>query len=1292
MFRIRKQSLNRKLKLQCFISTTKSKPNHLHTYQPRETLGLSYSQILPKQLDLSPTRNSSKVLFKGLDPKLRIKDEEMFQAIPWSSQYDSVTRNPFAKDLHHLQSLLDALLTSRNFKRADKILETIFEITMKSRNESSHKEYLFALNKYLENYATQKNITVHDLEKYFNESFNGMTPTKDDKTYAILIAKALKDNDFRKYERYLSEIIPYKTLTKNTLSHIDILGVDYIINIIKNKDIEKGHIPENFIPLYEEVYQSNEENENLNKIESISKDLDQLKSVDSFGLKVIRNTLLGLNAETNDSQNLINEMIKDLEKGLNKDFSETGERDYFKLYKFLKTDEERQKYIEALDIFNLTRQKSVELKGNSSALERWKHTSNDLKKRGVLSINKKLNDYLFEWYEQLVPHIIEEAKLCKKVLNGEINIDKLDPSERAVYKERQIYSPYFVLVTPEKMAVVTILELLKLNSSNGVMEGMKTAKALVTVGKGIEVEYKSQKLLDSDNKFVSKKARSSREWDKIIRIIKNHHPNSTNTKEFDEWDGQTHLKIGAVLTKLLLQVAKVTVHGTDPTTGNKVSGLLPAFTQNFEYMKGQKLGVLKVHKKIASLLQSTDETTSLIPDYLPMLSPPKPWTSYNVGGYLSSSTFLVRTKESAETFAYVKAASERNDLVKVYDGLNVLGDTAWTVNRKVLEVITKYWNTGEEFLDIPPDIGEPKLPEPVAPNSEPEVLKDYQRRVKTAVNLASSLKSQRCETNYKLEIARAYVGERMFFPHNVDFRGRAYPISPNFNHLGNDLTRSLFLFWDGKELGNEGLRWLKIHLANLYGIDKVSLDDREKFAEENLNHIFKSAEHPFDENSWWMKGEKPWQVLSACFELNEAYKLSDPTKFISHLPVHQDGSCNGLQHYAALGGDIEGARQVNLVPADRPQDVYSHVAAKVQEKVDEEAAEGNKYAVFLQDKITRKVVKQTVMTNVYGVTFVGASDQIKKQIKHYFSPGDKDELAKHSLYLTTHVFNAIRQLFEGAHKIQDWLGDAAKIISKSIAVDFEEEATSGDGNNGLNHLSTVIWSSPVGLPCVQPYRAVRKQSVATNLQNVVITDPFSNSPIDARKQKTALPPNYVHSLDASHMLMTAASCRELGISFASVHDSYWTHASDIDLLNKKLRQEFVNLHKENLVLKLKEEFEARYKGFLQVINLSRDHELCKKIQDVRKKISKELGRNISFADEISLEKTRRRLLNSDDAEERLQGEQLVTPLSVTEDYDPLSLPQKVGGLQVLVPIAFPEVPKRGDFDVEVVKDSTYFFS
>ena len=64
----------------------------------------------------------------------------------------------------------------------------------------------------------------------------------------------------------------------------------------------------------------------------------------------------------------------------------------------------------------------------------------------------------------------------------------------------------------------------------------------------------------------------------------------------------------------------------------------------------------------------------------------------------------------------------------------------------------------------------------------------------------------------------------------------------------------------------------------------------------------------------------------------------DPTRHASGLPVQMDGSCNGLQHYAALGRDVEGAFQVNVSPSDRPQDVYSAVCDIVASAITADAA------------------------------------------------------------------------------------------------------------------------------------------------------------------------------------------------------------------------------------------------------------------------------------------------------------------------------------------------------------------
>ena len=67
------------------------------------------------------------------------------------------------------------------------------------------------------------------------------------------------------------------------------------------------------------------------------------------------------------------------------------------------------------------------------------------------------------------------------------------------------------------------------------------------------------------------------------------------------------------------------------------------------------------------------------------------------------------------------------------------------------------------------------------------------------------------------------------------------------------------------------------------------------------------------------------------------------------------------------------------------------------------------------------------------------------------------------------------------------------------------------------------------------------------------------------KQKNAFPANFIHSLDSSHMMLTSLQCHRHGLTFASVHDCYWTHASHIDEMNFFCRKEFVALHSQPIL-------------------------------------------------------------------------------------------------------------------------------
>lgn len=510
------------------------------------------------------------------------------------------------------------------------------------------------------------------------------------------------------------------------------------------------------------------------------------------------------------------------------------------------------------------------------------------------------------------------------------------------------------------------------------------------------------------------------------------------------------------------------------------------------------------------------------------------------------------------------------------------------------------------------------------------------------------------------------------------------------------------MFAEGKALGPSGLRWLKIHLSNLCGVDKVSFDAREKFAEDHIDDIRDSAESPLKGKRWWLQAEDPWQCLAICFVLRDALAMEDPTKYVCHLPVAQDGTCNGLQHYAALGGDVMGARQVNLMPSDSPSDVYTGVAELVKAAIQKHADDGSEIAAILKDVITRKVVKQTVMTNVYGVTFVGARGQILNQLKdipklkEYDGREDK-AFSQHSMsaFITREVFQSVKTMFSGANEIQNWFATSARRISLSISptqmdwnfmekkraeiegiepeVEVEEEEVekkpkkagrgvkkaykkskavrSKKGLRDVMFMTSVVWTTPLKLPVVQPYRRDRIQVVTTNLQNVYITDPNVVDEINARKQMTAFPPNFIHSLDATHMLMSAMKCSEAGITFASVHDSFWTHPADVDKMNRILRDAFIELHSGNIMQNLKAEFELRYEGYRYLQSIPDNDPVAIKIRACRARYARDVlhksgaGKKstLTMEEDLEWERSRERLLKSDDEEERARGAAMITP-------------------------------------------------
>ncbi|XP_062419499.1 DNA-directed RNA polymerase, mitochondrial [Pungitius pungitius] len=81
---------------------------------------------------------------------------------------------------------------------------------------------------------------------------------------------------------------------------------------------------------------------------------------------------------------------------------------------------------------------------------------------------------------------------------------------------------------------------------------------------------------------------------------------------------------------------------------------------------------------------------------------------------------------------------------------------------------------------------------------------------------------------------------------------------------------------------------------------------------------------------------------------------------------------------------------------------------------------------------------------------------------------------------------------------------------------------------------------------------------------------------DTVKQKNAFPPNFIHSLDSTHMMLTALHCYSAGLTFVSVHDCFWTHALTVDTMNQICREQFVALHSQPILRELSEFLLQKY--------------------------------------------------------------------------------------------------------------------
>lgn len=527
----------------------------------------------------------------------------------------------------------------------------------------------------------------------------------------------------------------------------------------------------------------------------------------------------------------------------------------------------------------------------------------------------------------------------------------------------------------------------------------------------------------------------------------------------------------------------------------------------------------------------------------------------------------------------------------VYSSVNAIQSTAWAINGKVLDTLEEITRRGGAMAGIPSMDVLPSVTRPASIDTDEEALLAWKKAESKRHEEEYQRKLAAREFHRVVRVAGQFREESaIYFPHNLDFRGRVYPLANYLNPQGDDLSKSLLTFAEGKPLGRKGGFYLAVHGANCLGkvngvkVSRMSLQERAGIITAASEMIRQVAADPFV-NRWWMDADEPLQFLAFCFEwagYAEARAEGKGMEFVSHLPVSFDGTCNGLQHYAALLRDQEGAEAVNVASNEKPSDVYQRVAdvvaqtlADIAVDVSAERAEPSQVSraklarLWLSSGLVdRSLAKRPTMTFAYGSGEYGFNEQLrawltkdtdyKKTKAHFTAPvvdekgvvGEKVVVPQACAMMAGICMDALEIVVSKAAEGRLWMQKAARAVVKNGAC--------------------VEWTVPsTGFPVRQEKFKTTVKRIETKLAGKVYK-PQVNLPThepDPITQANGVAPNFIHSLDAAALQMTVSRSAGQGVSaFAMVHDSYGTHAADAETLSRVLRESFVSLYTETDVL------------------------------------------------------------------------------------------------------------------------------
>lgn len=520
--------------------------------------------------------------------------------------------------------------------------------------------------------------------------------------------------------------------------------------------------------------------------------------------------------------------------------------------------------------------------------------------------------------------------------------------------------------------------------------------------------------------------------------------------------------------------------------------------------------------------------------------------------------------------AYLEEMNNRaHDMPEVYQSVNAQQNTAFKINIKVYQVANTVFHNGSVVGKLPSTENIPLPPKPFDIATNEKARKQWKRKASQIHQENAELKSKRLLIDKLLWVAEEYDQyPEHYYPMQYDFRDRIYCVPQFLNFQGNDLSKSLLLFSNGKPIGSiEALNKLAIHGANMYGEDKRTLADRVKWVEENEEAILASARDPHNHYDFWARVNcsEPYQFLAFCFEWEEFVNSGRDLNFITHLPCFSDCTNSGLQIFSGMLRDEVGGQATNLTNEDKPQDVYAEVANKTLKHL-KEMPDSQLKKMWLDYDLSRKTTKKVTMCVVYGLTQYSCRAYIEEHLEDMIEEGkpcpfvkDKEEskltgiptIFSATHYLSKLVWKSIGEVIISAKECMLWLQQVSRLVS----------------DNGL----PATFTTPTGYIVQMNYMQMKKQRVNTrmgeSMKTKKVTIQYETNKIDKRKVSNAIAPCFVHALDGSILAKAVSKASSQGIkSFACVHDAFGVLACDSQLMNDCVRESFVEIFSKENVL------------------------------------------------------------------------------------------------------------------------------